>query len=49
FNTGETITQNNIAYAAGVTEVTLRNRVKDLKKQKIFKNNNKNIQNYFTN
>ena len=49
FNTGETITQNNIAYAAGVTEVTLRNRVKDLKKQKVFKNNNKNIQNYFTN
>jgi transcription initiation factor TFIIB len=49
FNTGETITQNNIAYAAGVTEVTLRNRVKDLKKQKVFKNNNNNIQNYFTN
>ena len=48
FNTGETITQNNIAYAAGVTEVTLRNRVKDLKKQMVFKNNN-NIQNYFTN
>ena len=47
-NTGENITQNNIAYAAGVTEVTLRNRVKDLKKQKVFKNNN-NIQNYFTN
>lgn len=49
FNTGETITQNNIAYAAGVTEVTLRNRVKDLKKQKVFKDNNNNIQNYFTN
>jgi transcription initiation factor TFIIB len=48
FNTGENITQNNIAYAAGVTEVTLRNRVKDLKKQKVFKNNN-NVQNYFTN
>ena len=48
FNTGENITQNSIAYAAGVTEVTLRNRVKDLKKQKVFKNNN-NIQNYFTN
>jgi transcription initiation factor TFIIB len=48
FNTGENITQNSIAYAAGVTEVTLRNRVKDLKKQKVFKNNNY-IQNYFTN
>jgi transcription initiation factor TFIIB len=31
-NTGENITQANIADAAGVTEVTIRNRVKDLKK-----------------
>ena len=30
-NTGENITQNDIAQAAGVTEVTLRNRLKDLK------------------
>jgi transcription initiation factor TFIIB len=30
-NIGENITQNNIAQAAGVTEVTLRNRLKDLK------------------
>jgi transcription initiation factor TFIIB len=49
FNTGENVTQNNIAYAAGVTEVTLRNRVKDLKDQKVFKNNNNNIQIHFTN
>ena len=47
FNTGENITQNNIASAAGVTEVTLRNRIKDLKKQKVSKNNK--IQIYFTN
>ena len=46
-NTGENITQNNIAKAAGVTEVTLRNRVKDLKEQKIFNNNN--IQIHITN
>jgi transcription initiation factor TFIIB len=31
--TGENITQENIANAAGVTGVTLRNRLKDLKKQ----------------
>ncbi len=31
-NTGETITQMDIADAAGVTEVTIRNRYKDLKK-----------------
>ena len=49
FNTGENVTQNNIAYAAGVTEVTLRNRVKDLKDQKVFKNNNNNPQIHFTN
>ena len=49
FNTGENVTQNNIAYAAGVTEVTLRNRVKDLKDQKVFKNDNNNIQIHFTN
>ena len=48
FDTGENITQNNIASAAGVTEVTLRNRVRDLKGQKVFKNNNK-IQIHFTN
>ena len=30
-NIGENITQNDIAQAAGVTEVTLRNRLKDLK------------------
>jgi len=48
FNTGENITQNNIAYAAGITEVTLRNRVKDLKDQNVFKSNN-NIQFHFTN
>jgi transcription initiation factor TFIIB len=47
FNTGENITQNNIASAAGVTEVTLRNRIKDLKEQKVSKNNK--IQIYFTN
>jgi transcription initiation factor TFIIB len=47
FNTGENITQNNIASAAGVTEVTLRNRIKDLKEQKVSKNNE--IQIYFTN
>src|ERR671918_133723 len=49
FDTGENIRQNNIASAAGVTEITLRNRVRDLKGQKVFKNNNNNIQNYFTN
>jgi transcription initiation factor TFIIB len=32
-NTGETITQMDIADAAGVTEVTIRNRYKDIKKQ----------------
>jgi transcription initiation factor TFIIB len=47
FNTGESITQNNIASAAGVTEVTLRNRVRDLKEQKVSKNNKSQI--YFTN
>ena len=31
--TGENITKENIANAAGVTGVTLRNRLKDLKKQ----------------
>jgi transcription initiation factor TFIIB len=31
-NTGETITQMDIADAAGVTEVTIRNRYKDIKK-----------------
>jgi transcription initiation factor TFIIB len=31
-NTGETITQMDIADAAGVTEVTIRNRFKDIKK-----------------
>ena len=45
-NTGENITQANIADAAGVTEVTIRNRVKDLKKQ-VFKNNK--VQINFTN
>ncbi|MGB8036174.1 MAG: hypothetical protein WCF03_20355 [Nitrososphaeraceae archaeon] len=29
--TGENITQHDISNAAGITEVTLRNRVKDLK------------------
>jgi transcription initiation factor TFIIB len=29
--TGESVTQMNIARAAGVTEVTVRNRSKDLK------------------
>ena len=50
-NTGENITQANIADAAGVTEVTIRNRVKDLKKQLLQDNNNNNkkIQGYFTN
>src|SRR6476620_4067375 len=50
-NTGENITQANIADAAGVTEVTIRNRVKDLKKQLLQNNgnNNKKIQGYFTN
>jgi transcription initiation factor TFIIB len=33
-NTGETVTQMNIADAAGVTEVTIRNRYKDIKKTK---------------
>jgi transcription initiation factor TFIIIB Brf1 subunit/transcription initiation factor TFIIB len=32
-NTGDTIAQMDIADAAGVTEVTIRNRFKDLKKQ----------------
>ena len=32
-NTGETVTQTDIADAAGVTEVTIRNRYKDLKRQ----------------
>ena len=32
-NTGEPITQMDIADAAGVTEVTIRNRYKDIKKQ----------------
>ena len=32
-NTGETITQMDIADAAGVTEVTIRNRYKDIKKR----------------
>ena len=50
-NTSENITQANIADAAGVTEVTIRNRVKDLKKQLLQNNdnNNKKIQGYFTN
>jgi transcription initiation factor TFIIB len=30
-NSGETITQMDIANAAGVTEVTIRNRFRDLK------------------
>jgi len=46
-NTGENITQANIADSAGVTEVTIRNRVKDIKKQ-LFKNN-KVVQIHFTN
>jgi transcription initiation factor TFIIB len=33
-NTGETITQMDIADAAGVTEVTIRNRYKDIKRTK---------------
>jgi transcription initiation factor TFIIB len=45
-NTGENITQANIADAAGVTEVTIRNRVKDLKRQ-VLKNNKVKI--HFTN
>jgi transcription initiation factor TFIIB len=45
-NTGENITQANIADAAGVTEVTIRNRVKDLKRQ-VLKNNK--VQIHFTN
>ena len=32
-NTGEPISQMNIADASGVTEVTIRNRFKDLKNQ----------------
>jgi transcription initiation factor TFIIB len=32
-NTGEPISQMNIADASGVTEVTIRNRFKDLKSQ----------------
>jgi transcription initiation factor TFIIB len=31
--TGENITQHDISNAAGITEVTLRNRVKDLRSQ----------------
>ncbi|MFL6349387.1 MAG: transcription initiation factor IIB, partial [Nitrososphaeraceae archaeon] len=31
--TGENISQKEISYVAGVTEVTLRNRFKDLKNQ----------------
>ena len=31
--TGENITQHDISNAAGITEVTLRNRVKDLRNQ----------------
>jgi transcription initiation factor TFIIB len=34
-NTGETITQMDIADAAGVTEVTIRNRYKDIKKTRL--------------
>jgi transcription initiation factor TFIIB len=45
-NTGENVTQANIADAAGVTEVTIRNRVKDLKRQ-VLKNNK--VQIHFTN
>src|ERR671930_143033 len=45
-NTGDTITQMDIADAAGVTEVTIRNRFKDLKKQ-VFKSNK--VQIHFTN
>ena len=45
-NTGENITQANIADASGVTEVTIRNRAKDLKKQ-VFKNDK--VQIHFTN
>ena len=49
-NTNEDITQTDIADAAGVTEVTIRNRVKDLKKQLLQENkhNNNNLV-YFTN
>jgi transcription initiation factor TFIIB len=45
-NTGDTITQMDIADAAGVTEVTIRNRFKDLKKR-VFKSNK--VQIHFTN
>src|SRR5918911_1761595 len=45
-NTGENITQANIADASEVSEVTIRNRVKDLKKQ-VF--NNDKVQIHFTN
>ena len=45
-NTGENITQANIADASEVSEVTIRNRVKDLKKQ-VFKNDK--VQIHFTN
>jgi transcription initiation factor TFIIB len=45
-NTGENITQTDIADAARVTEVTIRNRVKELKKQ-VFKKDK--VQNNFTN
>jgi transcription initiation factor TFIIB len=36
--TGENITQDNIATAAGVTGVTIRNRLKDLKKRPLLDN-----------
>ena len=45
-NTGENITQTDIADAARVTEVTIRNRVKELKKQ-VFKKDK--VQNNFIN
>jgi transcription initiation factor TFIIB len=45
-NTGENVTQTDIADAARVTEVTIRNRVKELKKQ-VFKKDK--VQNNFTN
>jgi transcription initiation factor TFIIB len=39
-NTGETITQMDIADAAGVTEVTIRNRYKDIKNIYLYLNPN---------